>query len=119
MCVLTKIESLKPQELAQKAAMVIDCGYSKPMAISVHQDIGINELQDEMLAMLFGQPATLLLTQAEAGRDIEGYVADVYDASMVIDKSVDSQGIISMQVWISEQSLARLIANSNGRIGVK
>jgi hypothetical protein len=38
---------------------------------------------------------------------------------MVIDKSVDEQGAITMQVWISEQSLARLIANSNGRIGVK
>ena len=119
MCVLTKVESLEPQELAQKAAMVIDCGYSKPMAISVHQNLGIDELQDEMLAMLFGQPATLLLTQADPGRNIEGYVADVYDAAMVIDKSVDEQGAITMQVWISEQSLARLIANSNGRIGVK
>jgi GTP-binding protein HflX len=119
MCVLTKVESLEPQELAQRAAMVIDCGYSKPMAISVHQDIGIDQLQDEMLAMLFGQPATLLLAQADTGRNIEGYVADVYDAAMVIDKSVDEQGAITMQVWISEQSLARLIANSNGRIGVK
>ena len=119
MCVLTKIESLKPQELAEKEAMVIDCGYGRPMAISVHQDIGIDELQDEMLAMLFGQPATLSLNQEDTGRDIEGYVADVYDAAMVIDKSVGLQGSITMQVWISEQSLARLIANSNGRIGVK
>jgi hypothetical protein len=89
------------------------------MAISVHQDIGIDELQGEMLAMLFGQPATLLLNQEDTGRGIEGYVADVYDAAMVIDKSVGPQGAITMQVWISEQSLARLIANSNGRIGVK
>ena len=59
----------------------MDYGYGQPMSISVHQDLGINELQDEMLALLFGQPATLVLIPADAGRDIEGYVADVYDAA--------------------------------------
>jgi GTP-binding protein HflX len=119
MCVLTKIESLKPQELVQKESIAMDYGYGQPMSISVHQDLGINELQDEMLALLFGQPATLVLIPADAGRDIEGYVADVYDAAMVIDKTIDKKGVITMQVWISDQSLARLTANSKGRIGVK
>ena len=119
MCVLTKIESLDPSELSEKMAIVSKYGYNKPMCISVHQEIGLLELQTEMLRRLFGKPRNLKVIFDEANRGVEGFVSDVYESSMVISKTTQKNGNISMRVWISEQSLARLISNSKGRIEVK
>ena len=119
MCVLTKIESLDSSELSEKMAIVSKYGYNKPMCISVHQEIGLLELQTEMLTQLFGKPRDLKVIFDEANRGVEGFVSDVYESSMVITKTTQKNGNISMRVWISEQSLARLISNSKGRIEVK
>ena len=119
MCVLTKIESLTEEELMLKKAIVERHGYATPLAISVHQAIGLAELQDSMLEQLFGQPVTIKLSWSDTGRNIEGFLSDVYDAAMVIDKQEQKNRDLLVQVWISQQSLARLVSNSGGRIEVK
>ena len=119
MCVLTKIESLSEEELMLKKAIVERHGYATPLAISVHQAIGLAELQDSMLEQLFGQPVTIKLSWSDTGRNIEGFLSDVYDAAMVIDKQEQKNRDLLVQVWISQQSLARLVSNSGGRIEVK
>ena len=119
MCVLTKIESLTEEELMLKKAIVERHGYATPLAISVHQAIGLAELQDSMLEQLFGQPVTIKLSWSDTGRNIEGFLSDVYDAAMVIDKHEQKNRDMLVQVWISQQSLARLVSNSGGRIEVK
>jgi GTP-binding protein HflX len=119
MCVLTKIESLSEEELMRKKAIVERHGYATPLAISVHQEIGLAELQDSMLEQLFGQPVTIKLSWSDTGRNIEGFLSDVYDAAMVIDKQEQKNRDLLVQVWINQQSLARLVSNSGGRIEVK
>ncbi|MEE3038680.1 MAG: GTPase [Candidatus Thermoplasmatota archaeon] len=119
MCVLTKIESLTEEELMLKKAIVERHGYATPLAISVHQEIGLAELQDSMLEQLFGQPVTIKLSWSDTGRNIEGFLSDVYDAGMVIDKQEQKNRDLLVQVWINQQSLARLVSNSGGRIEVK
>ena len=119
MCVLTKIESLSEEELMRKKAIVERHGYATPLAISVHQEIGLAELQDSMLEQLFGQPVTIKLSWSDTGRNIEAFLSDVYDAAMVIDKQEQKNRDLLVQVWINQQSLARLVSNSGGRIEVK
>ena len=119
MCVITKIESLTEEELMLKKSIVERHGYATPLAISVHQAIGLAELQDSMLEQLFGQPVTIKLSWSDTGRNIEGFLSDVYDAAMVIDKQEQKNRDLLVQVWISQQSLARLVSNSGGRIEVK
>ena len=70
-CVLTKVESLSPKAIESKKSIVRSYGYSNPLAISVHQEIGLTELQDAMLEQLFGQPTTLRLINSETGRGLE------------------------------------------------
>ena len=72
-----------------------------------------------MLEQLFGQPVTIKLSWSDTGRNIEGFLSDVYDAAMVIDKQEQENRDLLVQVWISQQSLARLVSNSGGRIEVK
>ena len=72
-----------------------------------------------MLEQLFGQPANLRLVWSDEGRSIEGYLSDVYNAGMVINKQPQANGDLLVTVWINEQSLARLIATSDNRIEVK
>ena len=119
MCVLTKIEDLSEAELLNKKAIVTEYGYVQPEAISVHQNIGLAELQDAMLARLFGEPKKLRLIYNEVGRGIEGFLSDVYDSGMVIEKQLQDNGDIVVEAWINQQSLARLVSNSAGRIEVK
>ncbi len=119
MCVLTKIEDLSEAELLNKKAIVTEYGYVQPEAISVHQNIGLAELQDAMLARLFGEPIKLRLIYNEVGRGIEGFLSDVYDSGMVIEKQLQDNGDIVVEAWINQQSLARLVSNSAGRIEVK
>ena len=118
-CVLTKVETLSTKAIESKKSIVRSYGYSNPLAISVHQEIGLTELQDAMLEQLFGQPTTLRLINSETGRGLEGYLSDVYDAGMIIDKQDQPNGDLIVTAWISTQSLARLIASSNSRIEVK
>jgi 50S ribosomal subunit-associated GTPase HflX len=119
MCVLTKIENISETELMARQSIVREHGYGQPLGISVHENIGLNELQDAMLAQLFGSPTTLQLTYNEAGRGIEGYLSDVYESGMIIDKELQDNGDMIVEVWINKQSLARLVSNSGGRIEVK
>ena len=119
MCVLTKIEDITEEELEEKKSIIRSYGYSTPLAISVHQNIGLDELQDAMLEQLFGNPATINIVNSPTGRNVEGYLADVYDAGMVINKDAQPNGDVEVDVWISQQSLARLLSNSLGRIEVK
>ena len=119
MCVLTKIEGIPEAELVEKQAIVKEHGYAHPLAISVHEDIGLVKLQDAMLAQLFGSPTTLNLVYNEAGRSIEGFLSDVYDSGMIVDKQLQENGDMIVKVWINQQSLARLVSNSDGRIEVK
>ena len=119
MCVLTKIEDLSEAELLNKKAIVTEYGYVQPEAKSVHQNIGLAELQDAMLARLFGEPIKLRLIYNEVGRGIEGFLSDVYDSGMVIEKQLQDNGDIVVEAWINQQSLARLVSNSAGRIEVK
>ena len=119
MCVLTKIEDLSEAELLEKKALVTEYGYLQPVAISVHQNIGLAELQDAMLAQLFGKPIELRLIYSEAGRGIEGFLSDVYDSGMIIGKQLQDNGDIVVEAWINQQSLARLVSSSAGRIEVK
>ena len=118
-CVLTKIESLNQEAINLKKSIASEFGYPNPLAISVHQEIGLEQLQDEMLEQLFGQPANLRLVWSDDGRSIEGYLSDVYNAGMVINKQPQANGDLLVTVWINEQSLARLIATSDNRIEVK
>ena len=85
----------------------------------MHQNIGLDELQNAMLEQLFGNPATINIVNIPTGRNVEGYLADVYDSGMVINKDTQPNGDIQVDVWISQQSLARLLSNSLGRIEVK
>lgn len=119
MCVLTKIEGISETELMEKQAIVREHGYAQPLGISVHENIGLAELQDAMLTQLFGSPTSLQLTYSEVGRSIEGYLSDVYDSGMIIDKHPQENGDMIVEVWINQQSLARLVSNSDGRIEVK
>ena len=119
MCVLTKIESLTTDQLAQKTAIVESYGYATPLGISVHQEIGLAKLQESMLEHLFGQPVTIKLLWSDTGRNIAGYLSDVYDAGMVIDKREQENRDLLVTAWINQQSLARLVSNSEGRIEVK
>ena len=119
MCALTKIESLTTEQLSEKKSIVKRHGYSSPLAISVHQEIGLEGFQDAMLKQLFGKTVTIKLINSETGRSIEGYLSDVYESSMIIDKQLEKNGDILVEVWINQQSLARLVSNSNGRIEVK
>ena len=119
MCVLTKIETISSAELAEKQAIVRNNGYPNPLSISVHQNIGLVELQEAMLQELFGQPVVIELFSSQTGRSVEGYLSDVYDAGMIIDKQRQENGDLLVKVWISEPSLARLVSNSEGRIEVK
>ena len=89
------------------------------MAISVHENLGLVKLQDAMLTQLFGAPTSLQLKCSEVGRSIEGYLSDVYDSGMIIDKHLQQNGDMIVEVWINQQSLARLVSNSDGRIEVK
>jgi hypothetical protein len=89
------------------------------LGISVHEDIGLSELQEAMLTQLFGSPTTLQLIHSESGRGIEGYLSDVYDSGMIIDKKLQDNGNMIVEVWINKQSLARLVSSSDGRIEVK
>ncbi|DAC60566.1 MAG TPA: HflX family GTPase [Candidatus Poseidoniales archaeon] len=119
MCVLTKVESLTVEQLAQKAAIVESYGYATPLGISVHQEIGLAKLQDSMLEHLFGHPVTIKLSWSDTGRNIAGYLSDVYQAGMVIDKREQENRDLLVTAWINQQSLARLVNNSGGRIEVK
>ncbi|MED5308511.1 MAG: GTPase, partial [Candidatus Thermoplasmatota archaeon] len=119
MCALTKIESLTTEQLAEKKSIVKRHGYSSPLAISVHQEIGLEGFQDAMLKQLFGKTVTIKLINSETGRSIEGYLSDVYESGMIIDKQLEKNGDILVEAWINQQSLARLVSNSNGRIEVK
>ena len=119
MCVLTKIECISETELMEKQSIVREYGYAQPLGISVHENIGLTELQDAMLTQLFDSPTTLQLIHSEAGRGIEGYLSDVYDSGMIIDKHLQENGDMIVEVWINQQSLARLVSNSDGRIEVK
>ena len=119
MCALTKIESLTTEQLLEKKSIVKRHGYSSLLAISVHQEIGLEEFQDAMLKQLFGNTVTIKLINSETGRSIEGYLSDVYESGMIIDKKQEKNGDILVDVWINQQSLARLVSNSNGRIEVK
>ena len=119
MCVLTKIETISSAELAEKQAIVRNNGYPNPLSISVHQNIGLVELQEAMLQELFGQPVVIELFSSQTGRSVEGYLSDVYDAGMIIDKQRRENGDLLVKVWISQPSLARLVSNSEGRIEVK
>jgi hypothetical protein len=38
---------------------------------------------------------------------------------MIIDKELQDNGDMIVEVWINKQSLARLVSNSGGRIEVK
>jgi len=119
MCVLTKIETISSAELAEKKAIVQNHGYPNPLSISVHQNLGLAELQEAMLQELFGQPVVIELSSSPSGRSVEGYLSDVYDAGMIIDKQRRENGDLLVKVWISQPSLARLVSNSEGRIEVK
>ncbi len=119
MCVLTKIETISSAELAEKQAIVQNHGYPNPLSISVHQNLGLAELQEAMLEELFGQPVVIELSSSPTGRSVEGYLSDVYDAGMIIDKQRRENGDLLVKVWISQPSLARLVSNSEGRIEVK
>ena len=118
-CVLTKIENISQHELSAKSQLVVDYGYEAPMLISVHQEIGLEQLQNKMLTSLYGKPVTLIVNHQNTGRNVEGYVADIYQISMVIGKKSKKSGDVEMHVWISEHSLAKLISKSLGRIEVK
>ena len=81
----------------------------------------MQNLKDAILFQLFGPQVELLLLAAceQSPRGIEGYVSDVHDAGLVTKTKRFENGTIAMTVWIHEQSLARLVAHSKGRIEVK
>ena len=117
--VLSKIEMIGHLELQDRIDLIQEFGFNAPIAISALEDIGLDELQEEILLRLFGPQIELTLHPSVDQRAIEGYVSDVYDCGLVTSKVNNSDGSISIRVWIQSQSLSKLIANSNGRIEVK
>ena len=117
--VLSKIEMVGHLELQDRIDLIQEFGFNAPIAISALEDIGLDELQEEILLRLFGPQIELTLHPSVDQRAIEGYVSDVYDCGLVTSKVNNSDGSISIRVWIQSQSLSKLIANSNGRIEVK
>ena len=117
--VLSKIEMVGHLELQDRVDLIQEFGFNAPIAISALEDIGLDELQEEILLRLFGPQIELTLHPSVDQRAIEGYVSDVYDCGLVTSKENNSDGSISIRVWIQSQSLSKLIANSNGRIEVK
>ena len=117
--VLSKIEMVGRLELQDRIDLIQEFGFNAPIAISALEDIGLDKLQEEILLRLFGPQIELTLHPSLDQRAIEGYVSDVYDCGLVTSKVNNSDGSISIRVWIQPQSLSKLIANSNGRIEVK
>ena len=117
--VLSKIEMVGRLELQDRIDLIQEFGFNAPIAISALEDIGLDKLQEEILLRLFGPQIELTLHPSLDQRAIEGYVSDVYDCGLVTSKVNNSDGSISIRVWIQSQSLSKLIANSNGRIEVK
>ena len=117
--VLSKIEMVGRLELQDRIDLIQEFGFNVPIAISALEDIGLDKLQEEILLRLFGPQIELTLHPSLDQRAIEGYVSDVYDCGLVTSKVNNSDGSISIRVWIQSQSLSKLIANSNGRIEVK
>ena len=117
--VLSKVEMVGHLELQDRIDLIQEFGFNAPIAISALEDIGLDKLQEEILLRLFGPQIELTLHPSLDQRAIEGYVSDVYDCGLVTSKVNNSDGSISIRVWIQSQSLSKLIANSNGRIEVK
>ena len=117
--VLSKSEMIVRPELQERIELIQELGFTTPIAISSLANTGLEELQSEILLRLFGPPINLLLHPSLDQRSIEGYVSDVYQSGLVTSKDENSDGTISMKVWIQSQMLSKLIANSSGRIEVK
>ena len=118
-CVLTKIESLSNSDLEEKAQIVSNSGIGQIAQISTHQEIGLKQLQDQILKSLFGEPILLRINKDQTSRSVEGYISDVYESGLVINCSRLPDESAEIDVWISQQSLSQLIGNSKGRIEVK
>ena len=117
--VLSKVEMIGKIELRERMELIQELGFNIPIPISSQKNIGLGELQDEILLRLFGPQIDLLLHPSLEHRSIEGYVSDVYECGLVTSKTDNDDGSISIKVWIQSQTLSKLIANSNGRIEVK
>ena len=117
--VLSKVEMIGKIELRERIELIQELGFNTPIPISSQKNIGLSELQDEILLRLFGPQIDLLLHPSLEHRSIEGYVSDVYECGLVTSKTDNDDGSISIKVWIQSQTLSKLIANSNGRIEVK
>lgn len=117
--VLTKVELVEQDSLKEKAQLIEDLGFSRPMKVSSFSEYGLPKLQDTILMRLFGPPVELILHPSLTGRAIEGYVSDVYEAGLVTSSKENSDGTFSVHVWIQSQSLAKLLSHSKGRIEVK
>ena len=118
-CVLTKVESLTKSDLKDKAQIVFNSGIGQIAQISTHQEIGLKKLQEQILESLFGESTLLHISRDQTSRSVEGYISDVYESGLVINCSKQVDGTAEIEVWISQQSLSQLIANSKGRIEVK
>ena len=118
-CVLTKVESLTKSDLNDKAEIVFNSGIGQIAQISTHQEIGLKQLQEQILESLFGESTLLHISEDQTSRSVEGYISDVYESGLVINCSKQVDGTAEIEVWISQQSLSQLIANSKGRIEVK
>jgi GTP-binding protein HflX len=117
--ILSKVEMIGKIELRERIELIQELGFNTPIPISSQKNIGLSELQDEILLRLFGPQIDLLLHPSLEHRSIEGYVSDVYECGLVTSKTDNDDGSISIKVWIQSQTLSKLIANSNGRIEVK
>ena len=117
--VLSKSEMIVRPELQERIELIQELGFTTPIAVSSLANTGLEELQNEILLRLFGPPINLLLHPSLDQRSIEGYVSDVFQYGLVTSKDDNSDGTISMKVWIQSQMLSKLIANSSGRIEVK
>ena len=71
-----------------------------------------------MLTQLFGSPTTLSANPQRSRQGHEGYLSDVYDSGMIIDKKLQDNGNMIVSL-INKQSLARLVSSSDGRIEIK
>ena len=117
--ILSKVEMIGKIELRERIELIQELGFNTPIPVSSQKNIGLSELQDEILLRLFGPQIDLLLHPSLEHRSIEGYVSDVYECGLVTSKTDNDDGSISIKVWIQSQTLSKLIANSNGRIEVK
>ncbi len=119
--VLTKIDKVSSDQLASVSQLVIEQGFSSPVALSSITGEGVDELQRFIRERLFGSPFFIQIhppNQAIPDAS-ERIVSAIYERGMVEDDKRERNGSITVSVWMTKACLAQLTARWGARIDIK